>query len=100
MKKETKGKKMVRVSAIVSATGSSCVGNMAWETPYVRLCFGVGAPVEVAIWQSENAASAERYLKHGDCVKVSGFMYGDHLRNVTIVRDGDNKVFGKTKVGA
>lgn len=79
--KETKGLRINR-EMIVTDIGSSCVGNMAWETPYIR--FQMLDNSKEVIWQSECAEHAMFALRVGQHVTVKAFAYNERLRNVQV----------------
>jgi hypothetical protein len=80
----TKGLKIFG-PATVLRTGTSIVGNMGWETPYVQ--FDVGG--QQYRWQSDLANGAFYGLKRGQIVHLDAFAYADHLRRVTVTaQDG------------
>ncbi|MFH1076552.1 MAG: hypothetical protein V1753_06900 [Pseudomonadota bacterium] len=84
-----KGKK-IETKVMVAKVGSSLVGCMSWETPYVRFLTPLNGEV---IWHSDNAGGAAWNLKNGDIVTLKGFIYGNHLRRVTVT-SADGKIFG------
>jgi len=87
---KTKGEKISRW-LFIARKGTSIVGCMSWETPYIH--FHAGDPTDILTWQSDNAGDAESILTIGQCVYVTAFRYGDHLRRVTITTE-DSKIFG------
>ena len=83
-----KGKK-IETTVMVTKTGTSCIGMMAWETPYVRFLTPINGEV---VWHSDNAQGAHYALTEGQIVKIRAFLYGDHLRRVTVT--ANNKIYG------
>ena len=78
----TKGEK-IETLARVAHVGSACIGNMGFETPYVRFVLPDGRS---AIWHSDSASKAANDLKDGTEVALTGFLYGNHLRRVSVGR--------------
>jgi len=86
----TKGEKISRWLWIKDK-GTSIVGCMTWETPYIR--FHAGDPTDLLIWQSDNIGNLLYILKTNECVYVTAFKYNNHLRRVTIKTE-DGKIYG------
>ena len=89
MAKTTKGKRFSGEPMTIIASGSGCVGNMSWETPYVLLLAADGTEY---IWQSEMATDAMD-LPKPTRVLVWAFAYGTHLRRVSIL-DPRGRTYG------
>ena len=95
-----KGIKLTWITLRVIKTGSTIVGCMAWETPYVELFDDVSN--KKYIWISENAGIAKENLKQNNIVQVCAFAYGDSIRRVTI-RIGHTdgyEYFGMNRIAA
>ena len=71
----------------VKSKGTSCVGMMAWETPYIEFR---RANSQLIYWHSENAAIAYEWLRAEQTVRLLAFLYGNRVRRVTVVASFGN----------
>jgi hypothetical protein len=90
--RQTKGHRLTSRLMTVTRRGSSCVGGMAWETPYIEFSDVVGNEYR---WQSDNinASNTTAELRAGDRVYLTGFAYPladgvDSLRRVSVQKIG------------
>jgi len=82
---KTKGEKISRW-LYIARMGTSIVGCMSWETPYIH--FHAGDPAALLTWQSDSIGNLIYALDKGQSVHVTAFKYGDRLRRVTIKTEG------------
>ncbi len=85
-----KGLKIDNMIATVIDIGSGCVGNMEFETPYVKL----DIDGKEYIWQSANAENARFYLNRGSMVRINAFAYYENLRRVSVLSLSNFQQFG------
>lgn len=85
-RKEGKTMKGIKLDGLfrVIRRGSSCVGCMAWETPYI--IFSSLETGQEYKWHSEVIEVAERIvpLYEGRVIAVQAFAYDDRLRRVRL----------------
>ena len=80
--------KLINEDVMILRTGSSLVGSMGWETPFVEF---LTSRYGVVRWQSDHAAPLVG-TKPKTIVHLRGFIYGpalkQTLRRVTVTERG------------